>query len=87
MFFYDFLYYLKRVNLDPGTEETFACWLFTELKKHQLKGVMAQAFRSRDGVKLLWRTKWNVTSLEETFLNWSTDVGGGTGKGLVLKEE
>lgn len=25
--FYDFLYYLKRVNLDPGTEETFACWL------------------------------------------------------------
>lgn len=49
--FYDFLDYLKRVALHLGIE-TFACWLFTELKKHQLKGVMAQDNRSRDDVKL-----------------------------------
>ena len=38
-------------------------------------------------MKLLWRTKWSVTSLGKTLLNWNTDSGGGIGKGLVLKEE
>ena len=85
--FYDFLDYLKRVVLRLCIEETFACWLFTELKKHQLKGVMDQDNRRRDDVKLLWRTKRSVASLGETHLNWSTDSGGGIGKGLVLKDE
>ena len=48
---------------------------------------MEQDNRRRDDVKLLWRTKWSVASLGKTLLNWSTDSGGGIGKGLVLKEE
>lgn len=73
--FYGFLYQLRRVSLDPGIGENFACWLFTELKKHWLKGVMAQDCRSRDGVELLWRIKCNIMNLEEMFVKLEYGCG------------
>ena len=49
-------------------EGNLACWLFTELKKPQLKGMATEDYRSRDGIKLLCKTKCNINSLEETFV-------------------
>lgn len=52
-----------------------------------MKGVTTCDYRSRAGIKLLWKTKCNITRLERTLVKLEYNVKGGTGRALMLKKE
>lgn len=52
--FYDVLYHLRESVSIPVLEK-FDRWLFTELQKHPMEGMTTEDYKSRDGVKLLWK--------------------------------